>query len=180
MASFFFWRSWAGSRVRSFVRGEPELCTRGMLVSPSVILFFFGKAPKRQLYTVLNSIPIAVSGSGRTRTSSLDTVIPCPSPPRTRFLVGCSSPVMRLAQHLSALRAWCKQCPPGRWKPNVLRPGIVGMRRSMVIRLRPCTTWVHPGLPPMEPIAWSLETRRAPSRLCRDARVYFHLTYHHA
>ena len=29
--------------------------------------------------------------------------------------VGCSSPpFMRLAQHLTALRAWCKQYPPGR------------------------------------------------------------------
>ena len=30
---------------------------------------------------------------------------------------------MRLAQHLTALRAWCKQCLPGRGKPDVLRPG---------------------------------------------------------
>ena len=26
----------------------------------------------------------------------------------------CSSPFMRLAQHLKALRAWCKLCLPGR------------------------------------------------------------------
>ena len=32
---------------------------------------------------------------------------------------------MRLAQHLTALRAWCKKYLPGRWKPDVLRPGIV-------------------------------------------------------
>ena len=30
--------------------------------------------------------------------------------PYKRFLVGCSAPFMRLAQHLTALRAWCKQC----------------------------------------------------------------------
>ena len=30
------------------------------------------------------------------------------------------------------------QCLPGRWKPDVIRPGIVGMQRSMVVRLRPC------------------------------------------
>ena len=29
------------------------------------------------------------------------------------FLVGCSSPFMRLAQHLAALCAWRKQCLPG-------------------------------------------------------------------
>ena len=32
-----------------------------------------------------------------------------PPPP-----VGCSSPFMRLAEHLTALCAWCKQCLPGR------------------------------------------------------------------
>ena len=35
-------------------------------------------------------------------------------PPQKRFLVGCSSPFKRLAQHLTALRAWCKQYLPGR------------------------------------------------------------------
>ena len=33
---------------------------------------------------------------------------------------------------------------PGRRKPDVLRPGIVGMRGSMIIRLRLCMTWLHP------------------------------------
>ena len=45
---------------------------------------------------------------------------------------------MRLVQHLTALRAWCGQCLPDRCKPDVLRPGIVGMRDYWVIRLRPC------------------------------------------
>ena len=45
---------------------------------------------------------------------------------------------MRLAQHLTALRAWCKQCLPGRWNPHVPRPGTVVMRGSMVKRLRSC------------------------------------------
>ena len=67
----------------------------------------------------------------------------CPSPSYERFLEGCSSPFMRLAEHLTALRAWCKQCLPGWWKSDVLRPGGVGMRGSMVIRLRPCTNWAH-------------------------------------
>ena len=30
-----------------------------------------------------------------------------------RFLEGRSSIFMRLAEHLTALRAWCKQCLPG-------------------------------------------------------------------
>ena len=29
-------------------------------------------------------------------------------------VIGCSSPFMRLSQHLTALRAWYKQCLPGR------------------------------------------------------------------
>ena len=39
---------------------------------------------------------------------------PLASPPHKRFLIGCSSPFMRLAEHLTAPRAWCKQCLPGR------------------------------------------------------------------
>ena len=35
----------------------------------------------------------------------------------------CSSPFMRLAEHLAVLLAWCKQCLPGRWKPYVLPSG---------------------------------------------------------
>ena len=31
----------------------------------------------------------------------------CRSPPQNWFLVGCSSPFVRLAEHLTALRAWC-------------------------------------------------------------------------
>ena len=32
------------------------------------------------------------------------------NPPQKRFSVGYSSPFMRLAQHLTTLRAWCNQC----------------------------------------------------------------------
>ena len=46
---------------------------------------------------------------------------------------------MRLAEHLTALRAWRKHYLPGWLKPDVLRLGVVGMRGSMVIRLRPFT-----------------------------------------
>ena len=30
------------------------------------------------------------------------------------FLVGCSAPFVRLAEHLTKLRAWCTRCLPGR------------------------------------------------------------------
>ena len=36
------------------------------------------------------------------------------SPPHKQFLQGFSSPFVQLAEHLTALRAWCKQCLPGR------------------------------------------------------------------
>ena len=65
------------------------------------------------------------------------------SPPHKRFVVGCSSPFVRLARQLTALCSSCKQCVPGGCKSDVPRPGIVGMRGSMVIRPRPCMTWVH-------------------------------------
>ena len=34
--------------------------------------------------------------------------------PHMRFLVGCSLPFMPLAEHLTAFRAWCTRCLPGR------------------------------------------------------------------
>ena len=51
-------------------------------------------------------------------------------PTLLRCLVGCSSPFMRLARRITAVRAWCKQCLHCRRKPDVLRPGIGGMRGS--------------------------------------------------
>ena len=103
-------------------------CTRGMIASRTWWCLY-GKAHTRQIHT----IPTAVSGSGDTRkqVNSLDACHPHPTLSRKPFLAGCSSPFMRLAQHLTALRAWCKQMS-----------------------------------------AWSVKTRRAPSRHCREARAY--------
>ena len=58
--------------------------------------------------------------------------------------VGCSSPFMRLAEQLTALRALVQAnvCLVW-WKPDILRPGIVEMWGSMVTRLRPCTNLAH-------------------------------------
>ena len=56
----------------------------------------------------------------------------CRSPSHKRFQVGCSSPFMRLNARLKALRAWRKQCLPGRCDPDVLHPRIVRMRASIV------------------------------------------------
>ena len=54
----------------------------------------------------------------------------CGSPPHKWFLVACSSPIMRLAEHFyRVLYAWRTRCVPGRLKRDVLRLGMVGMRR---------------------------------------------------
>ena len=121
-------------------------------------------------------IPIA----GHTRKQSNSSALPsickkvgtrCRSPSYERFLEGCSSPFMRLAEHLTALRVWCKQCLPGWRKPDVLRPGIVGMRGCMVIQLRPCKTEYTP--PPAAP-APRLENQPSPHRLydLQDIHIY--------
>ena len=83
--------------------------------------------------------------------------------PKERSLVGRSSPFMRFAQHLTALRTWYKQCVPGRWKPDVLRPGIVGMREFMVIPLRSCMI-----MSTEYPSAWYLTSEVAISWACSD------------
>ena len=63
--------------------------------------------------------------------------------------------------------------------PYLLRPCIVGMGGSMVIRLQPCMIMSAPPLASLmlqAMSAWSVKTRRVPSRHCRDARVYGHTT----
>ena len=114
---YFFWDTFcppphavAGGRVRSFVWRTltPRKGNDGITQCDSVYQVC-GKTPTRQLH----STPIAVSGSGHTRkhTNSLDAVIRTQeSSPRQRLLEGCSYPFMRVVQHLTALRAWCKQC----------------------------------------------------------------------
>ena len=63
------------------------------------------------------------------------------------------------------LRACCKQCLPGRWKTDVLRPGIAGVRGSVVIRLRPyMISSTHHPQPPL-PRFWLLFFQFAPSFL---------------
>ena len=53
------------------------------------------------------------------------------SPPYKQLFVGDGAhpPFMRLPEHLTALRSWCKQCLPGRRKPDMLCPGFVWMRK---------------------------------------------------
>ena len=70
------------------------------------------------------SSPSPVSGSGHTRKEKnpFEAVnLVCKkvrarrgSPPHKWFIVECSSPFMRLAEHITANRAWCRRCLPGR------------------------------------------------------------------
>ena len=66
----------------------------------------------------LHSEPIAASGSGHTRTQ-MQLIGRCHPYARKSALNAILSRMqltlcMRLAQHLTALHAWCKQCVPGR------------------------------------------------------------------
>ena len=53
------------------------------------------------------------------------------------FLAGCSS-FLHATRRTTHGASSLVHVYPGRRKPDVLRPGTVGMRRSMVIRVRPC------------------------------------------
>ena len=97
--------------------GEPLLRTSGMVASRSVKKV----RHRRDSYLV---IPIAVSGVATPENkvyrnslalSSISKKVGtrCRSPFCDRFLEGFSSPFKRLAEHLTALHAWCKQCLPG-------------------------------------------------------------------
>ena len=77
------------------------------------------------------------------------------------FLVGCRSHFVPFAEHkhLTALRAWCTRCLPGRRKPDVLHPGIVGYARvhgRSTIRL--CMKRVPP--PPAQGLVYLIPNTR--------------------
>ena len=50
-----------------------------------------------------------------------------------------------------ASRLWWTRCLSNKSKADVLHPGIVGMRGSMIIRRRPCTSWIHSRPPSPHP-----------------------------
>ena len=65
--------------------------------------------------TLYPTPPVSLEVDTRKHTNSFDAVTHMQeSSPQKRFLVGCCSPFMPLAEHLTALRAWCKQCLPRR------------------------------------------------------------------
>ena len=70
---------------------------------------------------------------------------------------------MRLAEPFKALRAWCKQCLSGPLKPDMLRPGIVGMRGSN--SYGHTTTAMHKLSNPPHPPPDSLPSAPPPPRL---------------
>ena len=108
MAFFIGRRGWR-CRVRQFVRGgKPYLRIRGMLESYGGYMV---RHPRGSQYRVCPLLSPEVK-TPKKQINSLDAVIPYACPPQTLCLVGCSSPFMRFAQHLSALRTWCKQCSP--------------------------------------------------------------------
>ena len=119
----------AGGRVTLFVRdGEPHLRARGMVASTRCVC---SERHSRGSHMVHPLLPLEVTTPENKSIRSTQSSNMQESPPQKRLLVMCSSPFMRLAQHITALRAWC-YC------------GSV----------------------------WSVKPRRAPSRHCRDARVY--------
>ena len=99
----------AGGRVidTCFVRGgEPSLRTREMIGSCSV--YVVRHARDSYIVTPLLSLEAAAP---KNKNNPFDAVIHAQeSPPHKRFSVGCISPFMRLAEHHTAIRAWCKQC----------------------------------------------------------------------
>ena len=105
-----------GYRVGSY-------CAGWIILTPhkgnhSITKCEYGQAPTTQLHS--NTHCRLWSGHTRKQSNSL-ALSPiskkvgtrCRSPFYERFLEGRSSPFLRLAEHLTALRAWCKQCLPG-------------------------------------------------------------------
>ena len=79
----------------------------------------YGKAPTRQLHNNTHSLLSLEWQHKKTSNSVVLSSISkkigtmSRSPSHEQLLQGCSSPFMRLAEYLTALRAWCKQSLPG-------------------------------------------------------------------
>ena len=104
-----------GCRVRSYCAGWRALTQHKG--DDRITWCEYGEAATRQLHS--NTHCCVWSGHIRKQSNSLapSSIIKkvstrCRSPSYERFLEGCSSPFMRLAEHLTAHRAWCKQCLP--------------------------------------------------------------------
>ena len=145
---------------------------------PRVVYTVHGKEATRQL----QSIPIAVPGSVYTgkQINSFDTAIHMQeSPPHKRFSAGCSSPFMRLAEHLTRRFVFSASnaCLIGK-QPHALRPVIVGMRGSVVYDYG--HAW-HEYSPPPSPSAFRyvacLQLERVLLRPLRTALVFFVAVY---
>ena len=109
--------------------------------------------------------------------------------PHTRLLAGRRSPYLRLVQYRTALRAWCKQCLPGRRKPDVRRCHPLQQRKHNVLKSTSQAVLVrmwpiiathrtpHGASRLVQAISvWSVKPRRAPPRQCSGGRVYGHST----
>ena len=60
----------------------------------------------------------------------------CGVPFHKRLLLGCSPPFIRLAEHLTVLRAWWTRCRPGRRKPDICHAPSRQCRGARVIPYR--------------------------------------------
>ena len=100
---------------------------KGMIV-PSIV--YMARHPRgRYMVYILLSLELATP-ENKSSHSTLSSICKkvrtrCPSPPHKRFLVGCNSPCMRRAQHLTALRTWCNVCLVGE-KPTCPAPALKG------------------------------------------------------
>ena len=98
-------------------------CSFAALSSRTVLILRHQSAPEQQatLRQEKNSLRYRVTGASGSNpvVQKRGTPLPptvtsrCRSRSYERFLEGCSSPfITRLAEYLTALRAWCKQCLP--------------------------------------------------------------------
>ena len=125
------------------------------------MIVIYGKAPTRQLHSNTH----CCLWSGHTRKQSNQLALSsiskkvgtkCRSPSYERFLEGCSSPFMRLAERLTALRAWCKQMSA--WLVKIRR---VPSRHSRHARVYGHTTTVMHKLCTPPPIRYPPLTLKA-------------------
>ena len=95
--------------------GEPHLCAN-VVISCSVYMV---RHPQGSyiVYPLLPPLDVAIPEKkllSKLLSTCKKVRTRCRRPPHTWSLAGCSPPFVRLAEHLTVLRAWCTGCLPDR------------------------------------------------------------------
>ena len=150
----------------------PPLCH----YSPTTTTTIIPPSPQPQLSPFTSPAPPSPPQTVTTTTTIPHSLLPNPRLGCLKSYVcrGLTNSISTTPRRL-ALGA-SQRCLLGRWKPDMLRSGVVPMRRFMVIRLRPCVITSTPPTPRPAP---TTSTGLHPPLLVVPKRLFPQVPRHH-